>query len=201
MQSDIGNHNCSRCRTSRDESPSPRKANCAACMNNIHPAMQRIWVQNKDFLGQCYFFGKLRRRVLNDPRRFERTLLHRISTKAQPKPPSGRSSISVSRLGIWALVIVPVGIHRPTLITFMQSPSDVCHFSEIGWLRLPLPPCSAMLFDTSARTSSTSPKSIWVVDVSKTCLNKTCLNLFNPMRTASKFSHVRNWNLIKLLLN
>ena len=132
MQSDIGNHNCSRCRTITDESPTPRKANCASCMNNIHPAMRRIGVRNKDSLGQCYFFGKLRRRVLNDPRRFERTLLHRISTKAQPKPPSGRLSISVSRLGIWALVIVPVGMHRPALITFMQSRSDVCHFSEIG---------------------------------------------------------------------
>ena len=42
MQSDIGNHNCSRCRTRGGESPTPRKANCAACKNSIHPAMRRI---------------------------------------------------------------------------------------------------------------------------------------------------------------
>ena len=179
MQSDIGNHNCSRCRTPWGVSPTPRKANCAACKNSIHPAMRRIWVRKKDSLGQCYFFWKIEAQGIERPAsfwvHFGAQNIHQCPTKAAFRQ-IVNFCFQIGHLGVGDCA---PRLHRPASITLMHSPSDVYHFSEFGWLTLSLRSCSAMLFNTSARTSSTSPKSYYVFDVSK-----TCINLLNPMRTA-----------------
>ena len=178
MQSDIGNHNCSRCRTPGGVSPTPRKANCAACQNSIHPAMRLIWVRKKDSL-ESVIFWKIEAQGIERSTSFG---VHFGAQNIQQCPAKAafrqivNFCIQIGHLGVGDCA---TRLHRPASITFMHSPSDVCHFSEIGWLRLSMPPCSAMLFNTSARTRLTSPKSYCVFDVSK-----MCINLPNPMRTA-----------------